>query len=309
MTLSLSEQGARFIARHESPGGKAVSRAYRCPAGVITIGHGFTMRSRVFAAYWRAKHGRALQMGDTITQGEADSLLPRVFDEEYGAAVNARIKPARQHHYDGAGSTAFNCGPGALNWKWAKALAAGNVAEAARLLRTTAVTANGRKLAGLVRRRDEEAQLIETGKYSLTGPANEPAAVSQTAAEIKEYQRQLATLGYYKGNIDGLGGPKTTAAVRAFQGDHGLKVDGVVGPATRATLIRALDTKRGSQATGGAGAAGGAGGAGTVDTLDPTQVDSIMPVLMWGAAAAIVIVIIVLAIKYRGVLTGRRVPT
>lgn len=154
--MQLSAPGTAFIAAHEG----FVSKAYLCPAGVLTIGYGFTMGSKVFADYWRGKHGRALKTGDTITRAEADMLLQRMVDAEYGAAVNREVAPKKQHHYDGASSTTFNCGAGALKWKWAQALKIGNVSEAARLLRTTAVTANGRKLAGLVRRRSEEAHLI-----------------------------------------------------------------------------------------------------------------------------------------------------
>jgi peptidoglycan hydrolase-like protein with peptidoglycan-binding domain len=36
--------------------------------------------------------------------------------------------------------------------------------------------------------------------------------------------------------VDGIFGPKTLAAVRAFQKSHGLKVDGLVGPKTTAAL-------------------------------------------------------------------------
>jgi peptidoglycan hydrolase-like protein with peptidoglycan-binding domain len=39
---------------------------------------------------------------------------------------------------------------------------------------------------------------------------------------------------------DGLNGPKTIAAVKAFQQAHGLAVDGIVGPQTRAALTHAL---------------------------------------------------------------------
>lgn len=310
--LRLSAPGTRFVSLHEG----FVSKAYRCPAGVVTIGYGFTMRSAVFAAYWISTRGHALRMGETMTREEGDRLLPKVFDEEYGAAVNAKIRTTVQHEYDGAGSVAFNCGTGALKWRWAQALAAGDVARAAALLRTTATTANGRKLAGLVRRRKEEAALIETGRYGEQRIGASPAR-SETVAEILEYQEQLKALGYDVGVPDGIVGPKTVAAVRAFQTTAGLKVDGAVGPATRAALIRALDTKRGGQAAGGAGGAAGAGG-GALELPDAAQqagdlasqsTDVLLSALMWGTIAVLVVGVVVLALKYRGVLTGRRVPT
>lgn len=304
---TVSENGKRFVAGHESPGGKAVTRAYRCPAGVITIGHGFTMASKIFAAYWRAKHGRALALGDTMTQAEADMLLGRMIDEEYGKAVAARIRPTKQHHFDGASSVSFNCGTGALGWKWAVALAGGRVAESARLLRSTAVTANGRRLAGLVRRRDEEATLIEHGRYTSMGPAKQPTAVSQTVAEVKEYQHQLKTLGYYAGDVDGVARRLTLAAVENFQRGHDLVVDGVVGPATRAALIRALDARRGGQAAAGSAAAGGAAGGGAEIASQTT--DALAGAALWGIGALVAVTVVVVAIRYRGVLTGRRVPT
>lgn len=307
-----SDQDAAFIAGHESPGGRAVTRAYRCPAGVITIGHGFTMGSRVFAAYWRAKYGRALQMGDTMAQAEADMLLKRMIDEEYGKAVATKVKPTKQHHFGGAASMTFNCGLGALNWKWAAALADGRIAECARLLRTTAVTANGRRLAGLVRRRAEEAALVEHGRYAGYRPSAQAAAISTASAEVKEYQQQLKTLGYYAGDIDGRAGPLTIGAVTNFQRDHGLVVDGIVGPATRATLIRALDTKRGGQAAGGAGAGGAGAGGGAVGggaDLAGQTTDALLNALMWGTAALVVVGVAVAVLKWRGVVTKRRVPT
>ncbi|WP_422383287.1 glycoside hydrolase family protein [Roseibium album] len=303
----LSGEGAAFVAAHEG----FVSKTYRCPAGVKTIGYGFTMGSKVFSAWWHKKHGRGLRMGDRISREDADMLLPKVFDEEYGAAVNAKIGTKVQHEYDGAGSTTFNCGPGALNWTWAKFLKARDVPAAAKRLRTTAVTANGRKLAGLVRRRKEEAALIEFGKYGHSNAI--PASVSALSEEIRAYQKQLIALGYDLGEYgaDGVDGKQTIEAVKKFQTDHGLVVDGIVGPASRAALIRAMDAKRGAQATSGGTLTVG-GGAGAVEGAPETAaqtVDTLMNVAMWGVGALAVVGLIVLFIRYRGVITGQRVAT
>ena len=52
----------------------------------------------------------------------------------------------------------------------------------------------------------------------------------------RRIQTALAGLGFSPGSIDGISGPKTTAAIRAFQKARGLQVDGIVGPRTRAAL-------------------------------------------------------------------------
>lgn len=50
--------------------------------------------------------------------------------------------------------------------------------------------------------------------------------------EVKTVQTKLKQWGYYKGNVDGIFGWKTRTSVIAFQKKHGLKADGIVGPAT-----------------------------------------------------------------------------
>ena len=54
---------------------------------------------------------------------------------------------------------------------------------------------------------------------------------------IREVQEALASFGYRPGPLDGIWGRQTQAAVRAFQSDHGLQPDGVVGPLTLAKLF------------------------------------------------------------------------
>jgi peptidoglycan hydrolase-like protein with peptidoglycan-binding domain len=58
-------------------------------------------------------------------------------------------------------------------------------------------------------------------KYGSSASAGNPA--DQTIASI---QSGLARLGYDPGQVDGAFGPKTERAIRIYQKDHGLLVDG-----------------------------------------------------------------------------------
>ena len=57
---------------------------------------------------------------------------------------------------------------------------------------------------------------------------------------ISDLQRALAAAGFDPGPADGISGPKTRAAVRAFQVARRLQADGVAGPLTWAALAGGL---------------------------------------------------------------------
>jgi len=54
--------------------------------------------------------------------------------------------------------------------------------------------------------------------------------------EVQQLQEYLRGLGLYNGNIDGIFGNKTDAAVKAFQAQQNVKIDGNVGPITRSKM-------------------------------------------------------------------------
>ena len=61
--------------------------------------------------------------------------------------------------------------------------------------------------------------------------------------EVKELQKQLMTLGYYEGQIDGIYGSKTQESVIAFQRNHNLLADGIVGNLTWSELEHVIASK------------------------------------------------------------------
>ncbi len=237
--MQLSPLGAAFISGHEG----FVGHWYNDPVGIPTIGIGFTKRSDSFQAWWK-KNKRGVQLGTgTMTRDESEHALRYLCQFEYGRAVKRFLnKKVPQHVFDGMVSPVYNLGADALKWKWAAACKAGDYEKAAGLLENTGVTASGIFLAGLARRRVEEAALIEKGIY--TGVAREPTKPADAMADgmlrrgergpaVKELIVQLQSLGLYDGHVDDIFGPGCESAVMEFQrSTTDLTVDGIAGPVT-----------------------------------------------------------------------------
>lgn len=287
-----------------------VGKAYMDQGGVLTIGYGFTNLSTVFSSYWQSTRGHKLQKGDTLTKTEAGTILLKLLDAEYAPPVNKLLPDnCPQNQFDGAESVCYNAGAGSLSDQWAKQLAAGNVSLAAELLKTTRITARGKPSAGLRRRREAEARLIELGDYG-NGVVRKPSSVSQDPVEVKTYQSQLKSLGYYKGEIDGVyTDPDNitaplTQAIRKFQNDNKLEVDGKVGPATRATLARQVTNAVGGVGTVVGGTVGGGSQApDMINTGNPSHA------LGTGIVVAVVIVVVFILWQFRGAIFKFRTPS
>ena len=59
---------------------------------------------------------------------------------------------------------------------------------------------------------------------------------------VRRIQQALSDKGFDPGGVDGVWGRNTIAAVRKFQTQQGLEVDGVIGPKTTAALFAATTT-------------------------------------------------------------------
>ena len=78
--------------------------------------------------------------------------------------------------------------------------------------------------------------LSKTKRTTPSVQAGTITEVSAATADITEVQKRLKKWGYYTGVVDGINGPKTKAAVKAFQKRYGLVQDGIVGPLTAAKM-------------------------------------------------------------------------
>lgn len=138
--MKTSSKGMELIKKHEG----LRLRAYQCPAKVWTIGYGHTATAKE---------------GLVITLAEAEELLRA--DVEWAEKEVLRMKvPLNQNQFDALVSLIFNIGVGAFRRSTARRLIKANAADPAiRPAIRLWNQAGGRVLPGLVRRRDDEANM------------------------------------------------------------------------------------------------------------------------------------------------------
>ena len=140
--MSISDKGVELIAKYEG----CRLEAYKCPAGIWTIGYG---------------HTAGVQPGQTLPSKEAAKALLKEDLKKYGGHVNSCVKnghisfPLNQNQFDALTSFCYNCGSGTLQ-KLVSGRDAATVAEKLLLYNK----GGGKVLPGLVKRREEERALF-----------------------------------------------------------------------------------------------------------------------------------------------------
>lgn len=135
-----SEKGIELIKKHEG----CRLEAYKCPAGVWTIGCG---------------HTRTAKEGMEITEAEAEELLKSDL-KTAEKAVNRHGLNINQNKFDALVSFVFNVGQGNFdNSTLLKKIKAGAEPHEIKNEFMKWVYAKGVKLPGLVKRRRDEAEL------------------------------------------------------------------------------------------------------------------------------------------------------
>jgi GH24 family phage-related lysozyme (muramidase) len=202
--------------------------AYRCPAGVYTIGYGCT---RI--------NGRPVREGDLIlTEAEGDQLLrsqlwsdflPKLkiipgwenMAEGQQAALISFAWNLGAHFYGSNGFETITKHLKNRNWQ---------AVPSAILLYNKA---GGRVLAGLARRRQREVDMWRKAMGIIDG--SQPLEQLSSDA-LSELQSHLARLGYYRIAVDGLYGSRTGEAFAQWKADNYLAHPTLIGPSSWALL-------------------------------------------------------------------------
>ena len=200
--------------------------AYKCSAGVWTIGYG---------------HTAGVHSGMTITQAQADAYLQQDTAKFEGYVNNPAYVPItanlNQNQFDALVSFAFNLGAGNLR-KLCKGRTAAQIAQAM----TQYCKANGKVLAGLRRRRAAEQALFNKPVSAAT-PAQNQNTEDYNMKTIKKGSKGNAVKVWQiiiGAAADGIFGSGTESATKIWQSNHGLAADGIVGAKSWKAGLEAL---------------------------------------------------------------------
>ena len=145
--MKISQEGIALIKKFEG----CELEAYKCAAGVLTIGYG---------------HTKGVTESMKITQSEAESMLVEELVEYEKAVLDAVTISIDQCMFDALVSWTYNLGP--TNLRSSTMLTVLNKGEyddvPAQIKRWN--KANGKVLDGLIRRREAEALLFEAKDWS-----------------------------------------------------------------------------------------------------------------------------------------------
>ena len=149
--MHVSDEGFELIKHFEG----CELEAYKCAAGVWTIGYG---------------HTKDVEEGDKWSEEKADFMLGRELEDEYEGYVNELVTvPMNQCQFDALCSWVYNLGSANLKSSTLlKTLNLGNyngVPE--QIMRWNKATVNGERkvLLGLTRRREAEALMFKGEKW------------------------------------------------------------------------------------------------------------------------------------------------
>lgn len=170
--------------------------AYRCPAGVWTIGYGTTEAAGV---------GIAPERGMTITEADARGYLHDGLDKFASQIAPAITAPINENEFGAFVSLAYNIGPAAFKKSSAlREFNAGNKQKAANAILLWD-KAGGKVLKGLTRRREAERKLFLTAVNGDKQASDRSTVLKSTTVQASAAQiaTGVTAAGTAVGALDG----------------------------------------------------------------------------------------------------------
>lgn len=166
--MKISRTGIELIKKWEG----VRLKAYRCSAGILTVGYGHTS----------AAGAPQVKEGMTITKQDAEDILGRDLVKYEAAVQKALTRSPTQNQFDACVSLCFNIGPGAFAGSTlVRRFNAGDAAGAADAFRMWN-KAGGRVVQGLVNRREDERALFLRPSHKFTAVPAAPKIIEPAAA-------------------------------------------------------------------------------------------------------------------------------
>jgi len=206
-SLTTSKKGLEHIMKWEG----IILKRYICPAGKPTIGVGHVI----------LPNENYLE----ITKEQALEILTKDV-QRFELAIKKHITvPLNQNQFDALVSFIFNTGEGGIiNTSIQKAINSSDFSKVPEKLKEWCKFRVGGVMKvnkGLLNRRTSEAQLfMESPKQNSS--CKLMLEMTWDKESLKKAQEKLSKLGLYKNKIDGLWGPGTDAALKAFADKRGL---------------------------------------------------------------------------------------
>lgn len=189
--------------------------AYKCPAGVWTIGYG---------------HTGGIKEGQKITQKQAEEYLEKDLEKFEKLVMKYEDRYRwKQNEFDSLVSFAYNIGN-------IDKLTANGIRDRATIAEKMLAynKINGKAHEGLSKRRKEEQGLFLASGAGSGSIKEEHAVIKKGSKgeDVEFLQKYLQGKGYYIGGIDGIFGDMMEKSVELFQYDTSLTVDGIAGKKT-----------------------------------------------------------------------------
>ena len=201
----------------------------------------YKLKGETYYTIGYGHYGKDVKKDMKITFDEAEALLKKDLEKYEGYVTKyalSKFPSMNENQFSALVSYCYNRGLGGL-----KELVNNSESLSDMALKFTIYWGKNANYKGaLIQRRKSEQRLFQTSDSAcLKYPVPEPVLKrGSMGIQVNRLQMVLNAILTVKLNVDGHFGPLTESAVKTFQKQNGLKVDGSYGPVTYKKMIEVI---------------------------------------------------------------------